>query len=105
METLSSRLTHEQMLQLKRWNTPTVYGGWEHITQHDTAHGGINLEETRDFMPHMGSMVGRAVTLIIQPSNPSPPRENPDAWIQYWRHVAEIPGPKIVVVQDLDKPQ
>lgn len=93
------------MLHLKRWNTPTIYGGWEQITQHDTAREGINLEETRDYMPQMGSMVGRAVTLIIQPSDPRPPRDNPDAWIQYWRHVASVAGPKIVVVQDLDKPQ
>ncbi len=26
-------LTHSQLLQLKRWNTPTIYNGWELITQ------------------------------------------------------------------------
>ena len=37
--------------------------------QHDGE--GINLEETRDFMPQMGLMVGYAVTLVIEPSNPA----------------------------------
>src|SRR5262249_21463959 len=31
--------------------------------------------------------------------------QNPGAWSQYRRYVAEAPGPKIIVVQDLDKPQ
>jgi 4-hydroxy-4-methyl-2-oxoglutarate aldolase len=49
------RLPHSVLLQLKRWNTPTIYNGWE---------------------------------------------QN-----EYRRYVASEPGPKIVVVQDLDKPQ
>lgn len=96
-------LTHAELLQLKRWNTPTIYNGWEQITKHDIARSGFNIEETRDFMPQMGPMVGYAVTVVIEPSNPKH-RENPTAGIDYLRYVAETPGPKIVVVQDLDKP-
>lgn len=99
------RLSHAELLQLKRWNTPTIYNGWEQITRHDAAHEGFNVEETRDFMPQMGPMVGTAVTVQIRPGDPSPKRESPAAWSAYRRYVAETPGPKIVVVQDLDKPQ
>ena len=35
----------------------------------------------------------------------STPRRNPDAWSQYRRYIGGVPGPKIVVVQDLDKPR
>ena len=28
-------LTHSELLELKRWNTPTIYNGWEQITQLD----------------------------------------------------------------------
>jgi 4-hydroxy-4-methyl-2-oxoglutarate aldolase len=105
MKALTSQINLEQMLNLKRFNTPTIYNGWERITRHDASREGMNLEETRDFMPQMGPMVGRAVTLVIQPSNPQPQRDNPDALSQYWRHVASVAGPKIVMVQDLDKPQ
>jgi regulator of RNase E activity RraA len=98
------RLSHADLLQLKRWNTPTVYNGWEQVTRHDAAHAGFNPEECRDFMPQMGPMVGYAVTVQFEPGNPEHPRRNPQAWSEYRRHVASVPGPKIVVVQDLDKP-
>lgn len=99
---MSINLSH--ILQLKRWNTPTIYNGWEQITSHDSAHKQFNLEETRDFMPHMGPMVGFAVTVICEPGNPLHPQANPRAASEYRQYIASVPGPKIVIVQDLDKP-
>jgi regulator of RNase E activity RraA len=98
-------LSHSELLQLKRWNTPTIYNGWEQITRHDRTRHAFNLEETRDFMPQMGPMVGYAVTMLIEPSNPQHRQTNPKAWSEYRRYLASLPGPKIVVVQDLDKPR
>ncbi|CAN5814465.1 RraA family protein [soil metagenome] len=98
-------LTHSDLIQLKRWNTPTIYNGWEQITQHDASAEGFNLEETRDFMPQMGPMVGYAVTVVIEPSNKTHRETAPNAWSEYRRYIASIPGAKIVVVQDLDKPR
>lgn len=100
----SRPLSHAELLELKRWNTPTIYNGWEQITRQDPATDGFNLEETTDFMPHMGPMIGYAVTVVIEPSNPAHRENNPDAPSEYLRYVASVPGPKIVVVQDLDKP-
>jgi 4-hydroxy-4-methyl-2-oxoglutarate aldolase len=100
-----ARLPHAELLQLKRWNTPTIYNGWEQITRHDASRDGFNLEEVRDFMPHMGPMVGYAVTVVCEPSNPRHPQERPTAWSEYRAYVGSLPGPKIVVVQDLDKPR
>src|SRR5436853_1953155 len=88
------RLTHAQLLQLKRWNTPTIYNGWEQITRHNAGADCFNLEETRDFMPQMGPMAGYAVTLVIEPSNEKHRRQNPTAWNDYRRYVAGAPGPK-----------
>ena len=98
-------LTHADLLQLKRWNTPTIYNGWEQITRRDSGAEAFNLEETRDFMPQMGPMVGYAVTVVIEPSNPAHRAANPNAGREYREYIASIPGPKIVVVQDLDKPR
>lgn len=96
-------LKHEDLLMLKRWNTPTIYNGWEQITKCNASREGINLEETHDYMPQMGPMIGYAVTVTIQPGNPHhKKREN--AWKDYRAYIASIPGPKIVMVQDLDKP-
>ncbi|MEW6306797.1 MAG: RraA family protein [Verrucomicrobiota bacterium] len=97
-------LPHSELLQLKRWNTPTIYNGWEQITRHNPGRDAFNLEECRDFMPQMGPMVGYAVTVVIQPGNPEHRKTNPNAWAEYRAYVASVPGPKIVVVQDLDKP-
>ena len=98
------RLPHAELLQLKRWNTPTIYNGWEQITKHNAGAEGFNIEETRDFMPHMGPMVGYAVTVVVEPSN----REHTtvaNVGSDYRNYIASVPGPKIIVVQDLDKPR
>lgn len=97
-------LSHSELLRLKRWNTPTIYNGWEQITNHDRRTH-FNVEETRDFMPQMGPMIGYAVTVVIEPGNPDHQRNQPNAAEEYRKYIANIPGPKIVVVQDLDKPQ
>ena len=99
-----SRLTHAEILELKRWNTPTIYNGWEQITSCDPASGGFNLEECHDFMPQMGPMAGYAVTLRIEPSVKAH-KEGESAWADYRACMAALPGPKIVVVEDLDKPR
>ncbi|XOV92001.1 MAG: RraA family protein [Bacteroidota bacterium] len=96
-------LPYRDLMKLKRWNTPTIYNGWEQITRHDRTKGWFNMEETRDFMPQMGPMVGYAVTVVCEPSNPKH-KEQKNAAAEYRKYVASIPFPKIVVVQDLDKP-
>ncbi len=96
-------LQHSELLELKRWNTPTIYNGWEQITRADAGHAAFNLEETHDFMPQMGPMIGYAVTVVIEPGNPAH-KAKATAGADYRRYVAAQPGPKIVIVQDLDKP-
>ena len=95
-------LSHAELLQLKRWNTPTLYNGWEQITRHDAAADAFNLEPTTDFMPQMGPMIGYAVTVVIQPSKIE--HKKPENGVACREYIARVPGPKIVVVQDLDKP-
>jgi len=95
-------LSHADLLQLKRWNTPTIYNGWEQITKQDAAADAFNLEPITDFMPQMGPMIGYAVTVVIHPSTDEHKMsENGTACRKY---ITGMPGPKIVVVQDLDKP-
>ena len=96
-------LSHTDLLKLKRWNTPTIYNGWEQITASDIAHDAFNLEPIQDFMPQMGPMVGRAVTVVIEPSNAA--HKTKPRGDEYRQYVANVPGPKIVVIQDQDKPQ
>lgn len=100
----SERLSHDQMLELKRWNTPTLANGWEQITSLPFHSPVFNRDPVTDFMPQMGPMIGRAVTLVIEPSNPAHVEANANAWSEYRRYIAANRGPKIVIVQDLDAP-
>ena len=93
-------LSHAELLKLKRWNTPTIYNGWEQITQNDiTQH--FNQEEVHDFMPHMGVMVGYAVTAKVRARER--PQQAPAPW-DMWAAMERLPKPRIVVIEDLDYP-
>jgi regulator of RNase E activity RraA len=92
------------LLALRRWNSPTIYNGLEQITRADRRTL-VNLDDVVDYMPQMGSMVGYAITVVVQPGEPRYVTEMPNAWREYRAFVASIPGPKIVVCQDLDRPK
>ena len=96
-------LSYADLLKMKRWNTPTIYNGWEQVTRRSPARDCVNAELTTDYMPQMGPMVGYAVTLVVEPSNKAHVKS--ESWTSYWQYVASLPAPKIVVVQDLDKPE
>lgn len=97
-------LADGELLRLKRWNTPTVYNGWERITRLERTLGRFNREPACDYMPQMGVMVGYAVTVEIEPSEPRHQRENPDAQRRYMEYLAGQRGPLIVIVKDRDRP-
>ena len=99
---MERKISHSDLLELKRWNTPTIYNGWEQITKHDFSREGFNLEPANDYMPQMGPMVGYAVTVVIEPGNRQHTLSNPDSKKQYREYVASVEGPKIVIVQDLE---
>merc|ERR1712123_470395 len=97
-----------QLLQLLKWNTPTVYNGWEQITGNPNyGRSCFNLEPIQDHSPEMGPMVGYAVTVKIQPGNIEVVEEQEALGRKgMWSFMATLPTdlPKIVVVQDISKP-
>ncbi len=98
------KLSHSEVLKLKRWNSCTISNGLEPIVTADPL-SLFNLEETCDFMPEMGPMVGYAMTVVISGGDPAARRENPGNFVRYREYLASEPGPKIVIVQDVDKPR
>ena len=44
-----ARLSHSELLELKRWNTPTIYNGWEQITDRDAARECFSLNAKKEF--------------------------------------------------------
>ena len=58
------------LLQLLKWNTPTVYNGWEQITTNpEVGRECFNLEPLVDHAPQMGPLLGYAVTVRIRPGD------------------------------------
>ena len=99
-----SGLTPGDLLRLRRFTTPTVYNGWEQVSRTDRRTV-VNREDVRDFMPQSGPMVGYAVTLEVEPSNPAHLRDAPDAPRRYREYVESLPGPKIVVREGRRQPE
>jgi regulator of RNase E activity RraA len=97
-------LTVAQLHRLRRWNTPTIANALEQVSSADPLTI-VNRDETRDFMPEMGPMIGYAMTLVISGGDARPKTEQPDNFARYREYLASVPGPKIVVVQDLDHPR
>jgi regulator of RNase E activity RraA len=54
--------------------------------------------------PALGMAVGYATTAVASTNQPPGIRPDPIAEPDYWRYLASVEGPKLAVVQDLDRP-
>ena len=97
-------LSHSELLELRRWNTPTIYNGWEMATKKDRLECVLSHESLTDYMPQMGAMVGYAVTVEYICSDKKLKEENKDCYLKLFEYLASIPGPKILCAKDLDAP-
>lgn len=97
-------LSHADLLELRRWNTPTIYNGWESVVERERLECNMSREEIKDFAPQMGPMAGYAVTVEYVCSDAKTKEENPDCYLKFYEYLAGIPGPKIIVAKDLDAP-
>lgn len=97
-------LSHADLLELRRWNTPTVYNGWEAVTAKERLDVVMSNGSVIDYVPQIGPMVGYAVTVEYVCSSRKIKEENPDCYINLYRYLASIPGPKVIIAKDLDAP-
>lgn len=104
MNTDYNYLPHADLLELRRWNCPTVYNGWELITKRDLLECSYNRQAVMDFAPQMGPMVGYAVTMEYICSDKKLRDEHGSGIRELQEYLAGIPGPKILMCRDLDAP-
>ena len=83
---------------LRRYDTPTMANAIEtfDIRPRDT---GFASHEVRCMFPDLPVLVGYAATATMRARGKAPGDPEP-----LWRHVREVPGPRVVVVRDLDDP-
>jgi regulator of RNase E activity RraA len=96
-------LTQEQLDGLRAWPSPAIANAIETFNVRERTAGFMGPEIVCRF-PEMKPIVGYAVTCKIRatiPANQEPYTVRQDAW---WDHIASVPAPRIVVVQDLDQP-
>ena len=92
-------LTTDQLSLLRITNTPTIANAMEKLGIRDRAEG-FTRGNVRAIYPDLGVMVGYAVTVTMR-SMQAPAKKL--ALKSYWDHIATIPSPRVVVVQDLDE--
>ncbi|HLN13821.1 MAG TPA: RraA family protein [bacterium] len=94
------RLSTEELQALGRLSTPTLSNAIEtfDVRPHNEGFAG---PEIRAVFPELGAMVGYACTLRVAADRPAPAGAG-GVPLPYWSYVAGSPGPKVVVVQDLD---
>lgn len=98
---LAPILTSEQLQRLGRFSTPTVSNAIEAFDVRPR-HEGFLPHSIRCLTPGLGVMVGYAVTSVTRADPPEGP--SADLTPAYLRYVAEQPGVKIAVGQDVDRP-
>lgn len=97
-------LTDHEVLELTRWNLPSLYNAWEKVAKRDRLECMLNWEDITDFSPQLGTVGGYAVTMEYRCSDAKGQSANAENIFEYLRYIAGIPGPKMVVTHDLEAP-
>ena len=96
---------HEQLNQLKQWDTPTICNALETIDP-KYASSGFTTTHMICSDPTLPPIVGFARTATIRARTPSSRATDQQEEITeaYYCHMAEEPQPTIAVIEDLDTP-
>ncbi len=89
--------------ELRKWNSPSVSNAVE-LFNVRPRNEGFASGDIRCIFPHFDVMVGYAVTATIRAATQPPPNARQKV-LDLYDHVLSVPGPRIVVVKDLDNPQ
>ena len=89
--------------ELRKISSPTIANAIETFNVKPRSQGFVSSDIVCRF-PRLGVMVGYAVTALIRAEQPplAGHRAQEGAW---WDYVAASPGPRVVVMQDIDEPR
>lgn len=97
-------VAHPQRLldELAKWNTPTIANAIE-LFNYRPRNVGFMDPSIKCVFPEFAPIVGHAVTVRIRADQPAPDSRKVNLG-EYFDYVMSVPGPRIVVVEDLDSP-
>jgi len=93
-------LTQAHLEALRGISSPTLSNAIELFNLRPRNQGFMS-PEIRCLFPAMRVMVGYAVTARFTAEQPA---ARPGSRYEFWKHTLEIPGPRVLVLQDLDNP-
>jgi len=93
-------LSQVELDALRKLSTPTVSNAIEAFNLRPRNQG-FMAPEIRCLFPDLGVMTGYAATARFAANQPG---TQPASRFDFWKHVLEIPEPRVVVMQDLDQP-
>src|SRR6266487_2928426 len=93
-------LSMAQLDVLRKLSTPTVSNAIE-LFDLRPRNQGFMSPEIRCLFPDLGVMTGYAATARFAANRPG---TQPASRCDFWKHVMEMPEPRVVVMQDLDQP-
>jgi 4-hydroxy-4-methyl-2-oxoglutarate aldolase len=97
---MTDHLDENELEALKRWPTCAISNGIE-LFNIRPRNEGFMLPEIKCVFPDLGPMIGYAVTAVITADSSEGRRIQPSDW---WEQIQKIPGPKVVVIHDIDHP-
>jgi regulator of RNase E activity RraA len=97
---MTDHLKENELGALKRWPTCAISNGIE-LFNIRPRNEGFMLPEIKCVFPDLGPMIGYAVTAVITADSSEGRRIQPPDW---WEQIQKIPGPKVVVIHDIDRP-
>jgi 4-hydroxy-4-methyl-2-oxoglutarate aldolase len=93
-------LLKEQIEALCKFSTPTLSNAIELFNRRPRNQGFMS-PEIRCLLPDLGVMAGYAVTARFTAAKPA---ANPPTRYEFWKHLLQVPSPRVLVLQDLDQP-
>ena len=97
-----SELTQKQIDSVSEMQTCAVSNAIESLNIRSRTEG-FMTPDIKSMFPEMGTMVGFAVTAVIKAS--TPPSDNMNySRVDWVDEILKIPGPRIIVMKDLDHP-
>jgi 4-hydroxy-4-methyl-2-oxoglutarate aldolase len=99
---MSEPLSPERVAELRRFSSPTIANAIETFDIRPRT-AGFMSSQIRCLFPELGPMVGYAYTATCR-ARTAPPREAAALRLNSWRALEDIPGPRVMVIQDLDDP-
>jgi regulator of RNase E activity RraA len=95
-------LAAEVLARLRQITSPTICNAIETFKVRDQAAGFMG-PEIKCIFPQMGTLVGYACTALIGARTPA--GRSRVGMTELWEHIASVPAPRVLVVQDLDYPR